>query len=195
VIDANTEYVSVIRTRLGEHRLLLAGEVDCMEAHRPGDRGGVPPLGSRKYIELKTSVVITDDRRRTSFERYKLLKFWAQSFLLKVPKIVVGFRDDDGQLVSLQTLDTTRIPKLVRGKDRMWDATVCMNFLEMVLGRMARAATHAGDGVVVTLTYDGVGSILVHAIPGRPPVVPPPTPVDSQPTDAPTPSTQAYAVL
>jgi hypothetical protein len=40
--------------------------------------------------------VIATERDRTSFERYKLLKFWSQSFLAGVPRVVVGFRDDEG---------------------------------------------------------------------------------------------------
>lgn len=42
--------------------------------------------------------------------RYKLMKFWAQSFLVGVPRIVVGFRDDEGTVNSLQTFKTTDIP-------------------------------------------------------------------------------------
>ena len=52
--------------------------------------------------------------------RYKLLKFWVQSFLANVPTIVVGFRDDNGFLRSVQTLETLTVPRLVRGKAGMW---------------------------------------------------------------------------
>jgi hypothetical protein len=45
--------------------------------------------------ELKTNKMLTTERDRTSFERYKLLKFWSQSFLAGVPRVVVGFRDDE----------------------------------------------------------------------------------------------------
>jgi len=38
------------------------------------------------------------------------MKFWAQSFLVGVPRIVVGFRDDEGIVNSLQTFKTTDIP-------------------------------------------------------------------------------------
>lgn len=30
--------------------------------------------------------------------RFKLIKFWVQSFLAGIPLIKVGFRDDDGKL-------------------------------------------------------------------------------------------------
>lgn len=58
-----------------------------------------------------------------------MIKFWAQSFLIGIPKIIVGFRDDDGNLCSLKEIKTLEIPRMVRGKDKMWDAVVCLNFL------------------------------------------------------------------
>lgn len=54
----------------------------------------------RKYIELKTSRVVDSERTQNSFTKYKVMKFWAQSFLLGVEKVVVGFRDDNGGDVS-----------------------------------------------------------------------------------------------
>ena len=45
--------------------------------------------------------------------RFKLLKWWAQSFLVGVPKIVCGFRDDDGNVTSLEHFKTIEIPREV----------------------------------------------------------------------------------
>ena len=39
------------------------------------------------------------------------MKWWAQSFLVGVPKIVCGFRNDDGIVKTLQTFKTTDIPR------------------------------------------------------------------------------------
>ena len=68
-----------------------------------------------------------------NFER-KLMKFWIQSFLLGVPKIIVGFRSPDGILVKTQEIETTTIPASVqrRGKVR-WDGNVCINFASAFL--------------------------------------------------------------
>ena len=38
------------------------------------------------------------------------MKWWAQSFLVGVPKIVCGFRDDDGIVKNLQHFKTSMIP-------------------------------------------------------------------------------------
>lgn len=62
------------------------------------------------------------------YER-KLLKFWAQSFLLGVPKIIVGFRDQDGICHSIEELDTASIPgKVLNVGRRSWDGNTCINF-------------------------------------------------------------------
>lgn len=84
------------------------------------------------YVELKTSAEMSahDKGAASRFER-KLLKFWIQSFLLGVPRIVVGFRTDDmqGRLLRLQEFATTAIPKMVREQgNKSWDSAVCINF-------------------------------------------------------------------
>lgn len=62
------------------------------------------------------------------FER-KLLKFWIQSFLLGVPKIIVGFRSKHGILQRLQELETRNIPNMVMKSGKgTWDGNTCINF-------------------------------------------------------------------
>ncbi|KAG0040235.1 Dom-3 Z [Podila clonocystis] len=78
-----------------------------------------------------------------------LLKFWAQSFLPGIPTIIVGFRDDDGNVVHVQTFKTMEIPRLVRGKEGAWDTTICINFLDSVLSFLKRLVVKDDP----TLTY------------------------------------------
>ncbi len=62
------------------------------------------------------------------YER-KLLKFWIQSFLLGVPKIVVGFRSKEGILQRIEELETKSIPGTVKRRGKgTWDGNVCINF-------------------------------------------------------------------
>lgn len=80
------------------------------------------------WVELKTSAEIESDRDMLKFER-KLLKFWIQSFLLGVPKIIVGFRSKHGILQRLQELETRNIPNMVmKSGKRTWDGNTCINF-------------------------------------------------------------------
>jgi RAT1-interacting protein len=57
------------------------------------------------------------------------MKFWIQSFLLGVPKIIVGFRDQNGILVRMEEMETEKIPGTVKRKGKAtWDGNMCINF-------------------------------------------------------------------
>ena len=59
----------------------------------------------------------------------KLMKYWIQSFLLGVPKIIVGFRSRDGILTEVQEIETHTIPETVnRRPGAVWNADMCVNF-------------------------------------------------------------------
>lgn len=80
------------------------------------------------WVELKTSAEIENDKDNMKYER-KLMKFWIQSFLLGVPKIIVGFRSKKGILQRLEELETKNIPTMVRKQGRgTWDGNLCINF-------------------------------------------------------------------
>lgn len=88
------------------------------------------------WVELKTSAEIRNDRDMLKYER-KLLKFWAQSFLLGVPTIIVGFRDQYGIVHRLEELDTASIPGKVKKIGRgSWDGNICINFAAAFLDCM-----------------------------------------------------------
>ena len=90
---------------------------------KPGDKN--VPIN---WVELKTSAEVNNERDQIKFER-KLLKFWIQSFLLGVPRIIVGFRTAEGILVRLEELDTQSIPDMVKSRGRkLWDGNTCINF-------------------------------------------------------------------
>lgn len=120
-VDANVEFCSVIKTKLGAHRVLMGAEMDCCDSTDDG---------RRFYVELKTSRELeyhTEER----FEREKLLKFWIQSFLAGVPYIVIGFRDDTGRLVRTERLRTKDITQRVKMKS-YWQGGVCLAFADEV---------------------------------------------------------------
>ena len=131
IVDANVEYCGVFETRFQQHRILIAAELDCCErpdAPIPQDLGAV---------ELKTSRVIEAQRQERSFERYKLLKFWIQSFLVNTPTIVVGFRDDNGIVKTVDTFQTRRLPRIGFEK-KLWSANTCLRFATLVLSALSK---------------------------------------------------------
>lgn len=72
----------------------------------------------------------------SNFDR-KLMKFWIQSFLLGVPKIIVGFRSQNGILTKLEEIQTATIPATAAKRGvRSWDANMCINFASAFLDCM-----------------------------------------------------------
>lgn len=119
------------------------------------------------WVELKTSAEIENDRDMLKFER-KLLKFWIQSFLLGVPKIIVGFRSKQGILQRLQELETRHIPDMVMKNGKgTWDGNICINFtasflqckfvaLHYILQSLAKVVL---PGLKSTISSEGVWKI------------------------------------
>eukprot|EP01122_Echinamoeba_exundans_P016005 TRINITY_DN798_c0_g1_i2.p1 TRINITY_DN798_c0_g1~~TRINITY_DN798_c0_g1_i2.p1 ORF type:complete len:139 (-),score=14.67 TRINITY_DN798_c0_g1_i2:219-635(-) len=77
-----------------------------------------------RYLELKTSKIISTDRDDFVFKRYKLLSFWIQSYLVDTKTIVVGFRDETGVVRRVERLEVARIPTLVGD---LWNPRPCLN--------------------------------------------------------------------
>ncbi|KAF8719868.1 hypothetical protein HU200_024629 [Digitaria exilis] len=121
-IDANVEFCSVIKTKLGAHRIIMGAEMDCCDATDDG---------RRFYVELKTSREL-EYHTVEKYEKEKLLRFWIQSFLAGVPYVVVGFRNDAGTLVRTERLRTKDITQKVKAKN-YWQGGVCLAFADEVL--------------------------------------------------------------
>ncbi|KAK7726948.1 decapping endonuclease targeting mRNA [Diaporthe eres] len=122
VVNNKAQYCSVVRTGLGKTVLCLGGEVDAVWDSKPPKAGD--PIN---WVELKTSAEVRNDRDRDNFER-KMLKFWIQSFLLGVPRIIVGFRSRDGILQRVEDMDVASIPDTIARRGRQWDGNICTNF-------------------------------------------------------------------
>ena len=130
--------MSTFSVKLTSSRLVW----DC----KPSNKGD--PIN---WVELKTSATIENDRDMLKYER-KLLKFWIQSFLLGVPKIIVGFRSKNGILQRLEELETASIPGSVKKNNASWDGNTCINFTasfleckELCLGYLSNWACTATD--------------------------------------------------
>ncbi|KAL2101038.1 hypothetical protein ACEWY4_002799 [Coilia grayii] len=148
VVNTNEAFCTVVQTRLSEHKLLFSGEVDCREA------SSCAPAAPACYIEMKTSAEIHTPKQRSNFHRYKLLKWWAQSFLPGVPKIVAGFRDSDGQVVQVETFKTSQISQLIKTEYNCWKPTVCMNFCSDFLSFVKKTVKEDDPKLVYLFSWE-----------------------------------------
>lgn len=84
------------------------------------------------WVELKTSQELYGSRDQVKLNR-KLLRIWAQSFLLGVPRIMMGFRDRDGMLLRVEEMKTMSLPGRVSQSPNAWTGEACINFAESFL--------------------------------------------------------------
>lgn len=159
IVNNYAQYCSVVRTGIGTHSIIVGGEVDAVEGCKPDD-----PSDTIPYVELKTSENFNagDQRAATKFER-KMCRFWAQSFLLGVPKIIIGFRSANGHLERLEEWKTLDIPNFVKRQGfHTWDGNICINFAAAFLDFLRQHIN--GEGTWTIERRKGAKEIMLHKI-------------------------------
>jgi len=125
-VDPAECFCKIFKTAVGDIKLFAGAEMDCFEEE------------NKTEVELKVTRHMNGKQRLVrNFERFKLLKFWAQSFLAGVPKILIGFRDDEGIVSKVQSLETLKIPK-TGNCAQFWNHKTCINFLGEILRLLIR---------------------------------------------------------
>lgn len=177
-VNANAEFCSLVRLRVGRHRLLMSAEIDCYEPPPPG--GGTANV-LHGYRELKTLAVPRTAAQHARVKGQRLLKYWIQSYLAGVPELFLGFRSDRGQLTGTMRVPTRALPDLAAapgdallpppgwdpdagdGGRRPWDPWTCVNALDALLDVARSACDAAGNGVAVRLSFDAARGVLTRA--------------------------------
>ncbi|KAA1115299.1 decapping endonuclease targeting mRNA [Puccinia graminis f. sp. tritici] len=148
-VNTHSQWISVVSSTLNGIPIILGGEVDCVtlesfqKIHTPNhhhhhhhqesvDHNHHPLpkfVEPDQTIELKTSIVPSTTQGLCNLHRYKMIKYWLQSFLMGTPKVHVGFRTREGILHSSKTYQTNEIPGLVKREAQpycRWSSDVCL---------------------------------------------------------------------
>uniref|UniRef100_K7FR26 Decapping nuclease n=1 Tax=Pelodiscus sinensis TaxID=13735 RepID=K7FR26_PELSI len=131
VVNTNEAFCTVVRTRLGPHSLLFAGEVDCTDPHGPS-----PPAC---YVELKTCKEMHSQAQRRIF--YRCVAHPPQPSTLLPPGPAVCMNFCEAFLAFLKRVVTEDDPHPPQGEQGCWKPAVCMNFCEAFLAFLKRVVT------------------------------------------------------
>lgn len=129
LVKPNDEFAMLTRCKIGSHKMLLSAEIDCADP-KAVHNGGIPSADS--LIELKTCK-LPNEHSQWTLERRKMLAWWIQSFLVGVPRIIVGWRDEDGVIQKTSTLPTNKIPKMANADQQKWLWSDCLVFADRLL--------------------------------------------------------------
>lgn len=104
------EFVTVVGTGIGSHRMILGAEVDAIfDFEDPESRR----RNISHYCELKCSKGINTEREAHNFAN-KLFRTWLQCFLIGIPRIIYGFRDENFKLVSIEEYSLKNIVPMLQ---------------------------------------------------------------------------------
>ena len=163
------QFCSIVQTGVGDIKLVLAGEVDGVWDDIPEESD----IDFRpSYVELKTSLLPDKNPRSQQRFEQKLNKFWAQSYLLGVARIIVGFRGrpPGPKLIKVETFETKDIPTIVQRNCKTWESRPCIYALAQFLGflkanmsgkRGVWKVRRVGSNITLQqILSEGVGGIL-----------------------------------
>lgn len=130
------EFNIIYQTFLNEHELVFGAESDGVSCETDTEKLAadmeteqvIEYLNSVAFVELKTSAITKTGKQKFNFRKYKSLRWWVQSHLVGVDKVVCGYRDDNGIVKELKSYS---LADLVM--EEFWSPKVCLNFLDRFL--------------------------------------------------------------
>eukprot|EP00057_Strongylocentrotus_purpuratus_P030983 XP_783252.2 PREDICTED: decapping and exoribonuclease protein-like [Strongylocentrotus purpuratus] len=126
-VSAYAEYVAVMKTQYGNHRIILSTEV---QAERK-DSTKAPP---ENYVCIKTRKHDLEGKPLANFNRYKTLQWWSQAYMTGVPEVICGRRDDRRHIItSVETMKTNELSLKSMG---FWDPMLCQKKFESYLSEI-----------------------------------------------------------
>lgn len=155
-VNENEEFCCLFRTRINGISLVYGAEMDAYQSQSNVKEN--EQLDPGKFMELKTSRVIEHERQDRNFRKFKLLKWWGQSFLVGTKQIICGWRDDRGIVSELETIQVKNIPKMAVD----WKPNVCASFLAQFLSKIKTVITEDNLDIVYSIYLDPkVGDVQV----------------------------------
>lgn len=116
------EFDIALTTKLDGFQLLYAAEMDGVVAT---EDVSTKDLNELEFVEVKTRLQDTTEQQYRNYVKWKLPKWWMQSFLVGIETIYEGFRTREGHVQQMKMLPVRQIPKMAEG---VWSPAVMMRF-------------------------------------------------------------------
>lgn len=131
------EFNLITSTKLNKHSIILCSRIDCK--HSDG-----------KYIQIKTTKELANEKLEKNFVKTKLIKYWLLSKLSNIDITLVAFRNNEGDIKGIATLRTNKMEDFIE-KPYVWSSKICFNFADKVLNMLKN---NVGDWDNYYLSYE-----------------------------------------
>lgn len=119
------EFNLALTTKLEGWRIIYAAEVDGVEDDSGVQNKDSARLDALRFVEVKTRMADWTEKQYQNYVKFKLPKWWCQSFLVGVDTIYAGFRSREGRVREIEPLAVSQIPKMAQG---VWSPAVMVRF-------------------------------------------------------------------
>lgn len=123
LVNTGDEYITVVRTGVGNSKLILGAEVDCIFDFKEEGKDNL-----KHYAELKCSAMVSTQADARKFEK-KIFKTWLQCFLVGIPRIIYGFRDDNCILKTVEEFAADEVPIILKSNNPAM-STACLDAIK-----------------------------------------------------------------
>ncbi|CCC70094.1 hypothetical protein NCAS_0E00240 [Naumovozyma castellii] len=123
ICNNGDEYVTVVKTGVGSAKLVLGAEIDCVFDFKEDGKDNL-----KHYAELKCTTQVITAADAHKFER-KIFRTWLQCFLVGIPRIIYGFRDENYVLKTIEEYSTDEIPILLKNNNTKMNS-MCLDAIK-----------------------------------------------------------------
>ncbi|KAG0713986.1 Decapping and exoribonuclease protein [Chionoecetes opilio] len=90
------------------------------------------------FVSIKETREKVNSFKQDCYERYTLNKWWIENQLAGIPRLLMGTRNEQAEVQTVQIMHTDAMPSMAKGK---WKPSVCINFLERFLSFVMEKVT------------------------------------------------------
>lgn len=113
-VNETEEFCGMFSTKLEGKNILLAAEMDGILSNKMLDYSSEINWDEQEFVELKVKRRETNERQKSNFYRFKLIKWWCQSFLVGIQRVYFGLRDDRGIVDEIDQMNVTDMPNMAK---------------------------------------------------------------------------------
>ncbi|XP_063697940.1 decapping nuclease DXO homolog [Culicoides brevitarsis] len=126
------EFCLMYQATLNGHKMLYGAEMDGVDTKN--EVKNLKDLQNVKQVELKVKREEQKYYQKQNFVKFKQIKWWCQSFLVGIERVLVGLRDDKGIVYRVEEQKVSEMPSYAKQFREYWTPSICMQFLSDFLG-------------------------------------------------------------
>eukprot|EP01026_Neomeris_dumetosa_P033031 TRINITY_DN26274_c0_g2_i1.p3 TRINITY_DN26274_c0_g2~~TRINITY_DN26274_c0_g2_i1.p3 ORF type:complete len:174 (-),score=21.59 TRINITY_DN26274_c0_g2_i1:19-540(-) len=134
LVDSTAEFGTCVKFMLGGLKLIIGAEIDCYDGADNSENAKL-----QDYIELKTYRMPQSRDKYRNMVRNKHTRWWLQSWIAGVPRLVLGGRDDAGILRQIHEVQVAGLLQISQSMGVGFDQWEIIGFIIDVLQQIGRA--------------------------------------------------------